>query len=96
MCAAVVPGVDAQTGIGVSPASANLGTIGRGGSASQDMRIYNTGNASAMNYTITAQGANKTAIGITPSQGTIGHRDNTSVTMTVQPGNEANGAYTAL
>lgn len=78
MCAALVPGVYAQTGIGVSPARVNLDTIGRGGSASQDMRIYNTGDDSAINYTITAQGANKTAIRITPSQGTLGPRDNTS------------------
>ena len=42
------------------------------------MRIYNTGDDSAINYTITAQGANKTAIRITPSQGTLGPRDNTS------------------
>ena len=95
VCAALVPGVYAQTGIGVSPATVNLGTVGRGGTASQDMKIYNTGD-SAINYTITAQGVNKTAISLTPNQGTVGPGDNTSVAVTVQPGNEANGNYTVL
>ena len=75
-----IPAVSGQVGIGVSPSVINMGAIAMNGTTSQTMRIYDTSNNTAINYT--AQ-TNMTGVTVTPSSGQIAAKSNTSVTVTV-------------
>jgi hypothetical protein len=82
-------------GVGASPSVVNLGTIGRGGSATQDFRIYNTDNSTPLNYTVAVVGAN--AVSVTPSSGALNPLTNTTVTVQANVNNSAkDGNYSGL
>lgn len=82
-------------GVGVTPAVVNLGTIGRGGSATQEIRIYNTDHNSSLSYTVAA--VNASAITVNPSSGSI--NPDTNITVTVRADvstNAKDGNYSTL
>jgi hypothetical protein len=81
----------ASVGLGLSPSSVNLGVIGRGGTGTGTVSIYNTGNSSALNYTATPEGVNIT---VNPSNGTIPAKGNATLTLTANvPDNATQGSY---
>ena len=88
----------AQTGIGIAPAKVNFGTLGRGGNITpQDLKIYNTGNDSAINYTITVNPAISDTIHVSPSMGAITPKSNATVMISGTVGNDAkDGVHNGL
>lgn len=73
--------VSGQVGIGVSPSVLNMGAIAMNGTAQQTMRIYDTSNNTAINYTVAPR--NVSGVSISPNQGSIQPKSNVSVLVTV-------------
>ena len=78
--------VSGQVGIGVSPSVLNMGAIAMNGTAQQTMRIYDTSNNTAINYTVAPR--NVSGVVITPSSGQIAAKSNVSVLVTVTSGTQ--------
>ena len=76
-----IPAVSGQVGIGVSPSVLNMGAIAMNGTAQQTMRIYDTSNNTAINYTVAPR--NVSGVSISPNQGSIQPKSNVSVLVTV-------------
>ena len=81
------PGV----GLGVSPSVTNLGVIGRGGSATAQIKVYNLGNDSIL-YTATPQGNITNTVTVNNPSGTINGKSNATLQLTATvPGDASPG-----
>lgn len=69
-----------------------MGVVGRGGTATGTVKVYNTGNDSALDYEATPQGAMNFAV--SPSGGSIPAKSNTTLTLTANvPESAKQGSY---
>jgi hypothetical protein len=79
-------------GVGISPAKIDLGTIGRGGSAQENVTIFNIDNSTAMSYNATVQ--NITGMTVSPSSGIIQAKGNETLILTLNVlANATNGKH---
>jgi hypothetical protein len=71
----------AQTGIGISPVKVDFGTLGRGGTATKTIKLYNTGNDTAINYTTAMTAPRDMGMSVTPASGVLAAKSNATLTI---------------
>lgn len=83
--------VNVQTSTGVSTAHVDFGTLGRGGSAEQDVTLTNLVNNSTVTYSITFTNITNTSgqLTATPSQGSIGPKSNVTIAVRLNVASDA-------
>ena len=84
---------ESLAGVEIVPGSVELGTVFLNSEASQNIKIYNTDNATALNYTIAVR--NLTGITTTPAAGAISPKNNATVNVHLKVAADAKpGNYT--
>jgi len=76
--------VNAQIGIGVSPARIDFGTVVRGGSVERDVILYNTGGNSTLAYSINFTNVTNTSGQLSASPASLTIAPNSNVTVAVR------------
>ena len=76
--------VNAQIGIGVSPARIDFGTVVRGGSVERDVILYNTGGNSTLAYSINFTNVTNASGQLSASPASLTIAPNSNVTVAVR------------